>query len=160
MWMAKLLLTTLFTEENAFISAFASVSRRLGITQISGLEDSYNPIAAIVAVLRTLFQSPAMLVFIALLLLLFVVVCVVSLKPDWSISLKTRWNRSYVYLCLALIPGIWYVVTCSPTVLHAFFQYRGLAVSIFSGLIFVIKFFQNDMAVGHPVGKDKSNSPD
>ena len=144
MWVSKLAFTTFFTDENAFAAAFSSVSRRLGFVQIEGMEYSYNPISAIIAVMRTLFQSPGFMLFVLTVLLLFVLVCIAALKPDLPKTTKIRLTRSYLFACLSMLPIIWFSITCSPTVLHAFFQYRGISVSIFSGLLFIIQFLKDD----------------
>lgn len=142
MWLSKLALTSLFTDENAFIAAFASAGRRLGFEKIESLEYSYNPIAAVIAVLRTLCQSPAMLFFLACVLITFVAACAIKLKPR-----KLNFTIASQYIYIASLPILWYAVTCSPTVLHAFFQYRGISATLFSGLIFIVQLFSNSVAL-------------
>ena len=144
MWFFKLVFTTLFTNENAFAVAFSSVSKRLGVVQIEGVEDSYNPIATISAVMRTLFQSPSFMLFVLAVLSVFILVCIAVLKPTLPKAIRIGLTRGYVFAFLSMLPLAWYIITCSPTVLHAFFQYRGISVSIFSSLLLIIQLFKNE----------------
>jgi hypothetical protein len=141
MWIVKLSLTSFFTNENAFAKAIGSVSGRLGFKQIEGVEDSYNPLKAIVVVFRTLLQSPKMMAVICFVLILFVTTAMYIYKPKISF-LRKNWKRSVVYILIALLPIVWFVCTCSPTVLHAFFQYRSLSVFIIAGLFWILELMR------------------
>lgn len=150
MWVAKLVLTTLLTDVNAIENGFTSFAGRIGIIKVSGLEDRYNPLLALKGIVDMLTAYPEnsgkKVAAVAL--------CVFSL----GVLGKFLWNRQPLHtlyrhaaiLLIAVFPVIWYAVAAQPTVIHSFFQYRGIAVSLWAVMMYILLTLQKEKDVSRP----------
>ena len=131
MWLAKLVLTTVFTPVNALAQGFASFSGRIGIEKVSGMESYYNPIAALRSVFVSLYSDPAgKLVLLAAVAVTFVLLLSRFLRDKHQFKeVLKHWQL----ILLAALPVIWFMAAAQPTTNHHWFQYRGIAASFWAG---------------------------
>lgn len=137
MWLAKLTLTSLFTDENAFAPAIAAVKRRIGVEKYVGLEYTYNPVEAIYNCVLTLFHNTKP--FFILVMLLCAAIALMALWKNFrarpSVSFPEFVLDRLVFVVIGLVPFLWFSITASPVVIHCFFQYRTIAVSVCAFLL-------------------------
>lgn len=127
MWVAKLVLTTILTDCNALESGFGSLSGRLGIVKNEGLEEYYSVSLAFKNVIETILPNRVDKIFAIMLticLLGYILILIIKKK----IELKNIKSYSSILL-VAAIPLIWFAVAAQPTAIHAFFQYRNIALT-------------------------------
>lgn len=131
MWLAKLVLTSLFTPVNALAQGFASFCGRIGIEKVSGMESYYSPIAALRAVFVSLYSdSTGKLVLFAAAAVTFLVLLVRFLRDKHQPKeLLNHWQL----LIIAALPVIWFIAAAQPTANHHWFQYRSIAASFWAG---------------------------
>jgi len=141
MWLAKLILTTVFTPVNALAQGFASFSGRIGIEKVSGMESMYNPIAALRGVFVSLYSDPAgKLVLFAAVAITFLVLLVRFLRDRHQLrELLNHWQLLFI----AALPVIWFMAAAQPTANHHWFQYRGIAASFWAGFVYLQYLLQN-----------------
>jgi hypothetical protein len=48
------------------------------------------------------------------------------------------WREQLVYLLVALLPLLWIAAAAKPAYDHMYFQYRGLGVTLFAGILFLL----------------------
>ena len=135
MWLAKLVLTTLFTDVNALAQGFSSFSGRIGIEKVSGMESLYSPVAALRSVAVSLYSDrEGKLILFALIGITAAVMlyrffrdrhCLRELVPHWLL------------LLIAALPVIWFIVAAQPTANHHWFQYRGIAASFWALFLYL-----------------------
>lgn len=137
MWLAKLTLTCLFTDENAFAPALIAVKLRVGVEKYSGLEDTYNPVKAVIYCVGTLFHGSWF--FLMAILLFLVAFMFITLRDTFkknpSVSVSELARDRMVFVVIGLVPFLWFCITASPTVIHSYFQYRTIAVSVCAFLL-------------------------
>ena len=127
MWLTKLTLTTLLTPENAFESGFYTFRMwMLG----EGAADSASPLLALNAVRHALTVDTTGAVVWAIAL-------VGGLAALGVSALRGRLRlgegkRSLILLALALLPLLWFAAAARPSVHHAWFQYRCIAMSFWA----------------------------
>lgn len=123
MWLAKLALTTVFTRENAFESGFSTLLMWAG-----GAETARpSPWRAFQAVRHTVTADTAGAVVWAaavLCALLFV-----ALRTAKGKTRPRAFREQGGLLLVALLPFVWFAVAARPTAVHAWFQYRSVAMS-------------------------------
>lgn len=129
MWLVKLSLTTLFTDQNAFGTAWQATEERLGIIKDPTVMFRYDKVLAIVSSFKHLFDWPMLVIFAVVLLIAAVVMLLLRTK-------KASYARAFVLLGVALLPIVWTLVATQPMVMHAHFQYRILAVTMLGGMYF------------------------
>lgn len=137
MWIAKLVLTTLFTDINAIRDGFVSFAGRIGITKEDWLAEQYDSVKALRSVWNMLTSYPEesgkKVVAVALVVvLLWVLVRFIRNRQPLS---SLRLNDAF--LLIAVFPLIWFMVASQPTNIHAWFQYRGVAVTIWALMMYV-----------------------
>ena len=140
MWLAKLAITTIFTDVNAFAQGFSSFGERVGIEKVSGMESLYSPMAALRSVAVSLYSDgdgklvlfAAILLTAALLLYRFLrnKHTLQDLLPDWQL------------LLIAALPILWFIAAAQPTANHYWFQYRGICASFWAGFVYLQLLFQ------------------
>ena len=137
MWLAKLTLTCLFTDEDAFGLALSSVKTRIGVEKYAGLEYTYSPARAIFSCILTLFhRNKNFFLFIILLCAALVLIALWNnLKRNPSVLFPEFILDRMVFVVIGLVPFLWFSITASPTVIHCFFQYRTIAVSVCAFLL-------------------------
>jgi hypothetical protein len=128
-WMMKLLATTLLTPINAIEDGFT----RLGYWMLpgQGTTDLLLPFKAVYWNALNLLDVVS-LAAEGLILLLYIL-CVLRKRPARNV-----FPLSAVYLAIALLPLLWFMVAARPSYEQFYFQYRSLGVSLFAGLVFLI----------------------
>jgi hypothetical protein len=129
MWIVKLAITTIFTDQNAFASAWGATIERVGIVKAPEYLFRYDKPAAIMSAFKHLFDWPMLAIF-AVVVLAAVIVMIV-LRTD-----KKSYMRGLVMLAVAMLPILWTLVATQPMIMHAHFQYRILAVTMLGGMYF------------------------
>ncbi len=135
MWLAKLCLTSALTSDDGIGAGMRSLMERIGVTKASGMESYYNPLTALRTVAASLYSDrEGKLVLLALCALLFLLVLAVFLrrKPSFR-SLLTH----SALLLIAFLPLLWFMIAAQPTANHHWFQYRGIAVTFWAGLVYL-----------------------
>lgn len=129
MWITKLVLTTIFTDQDAFGSAWGATAERLGIVKQPEFLFRYDKVEAILSPFRHLFDWPMLIIFAIILLVAGVVMLLLRTN-------KKSYARGLVMLFIAMLPIIWTLVATQPMIMHAHFQYRILAVTMLGGMYF------------------------
>lgn len=130
MWLAKLALTSVFTSENAFQESFLRVSAWM-------FEPSEN-VSALKMIPLALFNCAINMVdlvplAVELALLIAYLVRIVRRRPQ-----KQVWAEQSIYLLVAALPVLWIMAAAKPAYNHMYFQYRGLGVTLFAGILFLL----------------------
>lgn len=135
MWLAKLILTTLLTDVNGLGTGFTSFMGRIGIEKTAGMEDYYNPLAALRTVAASLYSDhEGKLILFAAVALFFLFVLAAFLRgKHHPRELLSHWNL----LVLAALPIIWFMAAAQPTANHHWFQYRSIAATFWAGLVYL-----------------------
>ena len=153
MWVAKLALTSIFTDVNGFGDGIGAFFSRIGIEKEDSLSSAYNPIRALLfaglgvcddvvgAVLCGIF-------FIAVLTAWFVI----FKRANGTFE---HIKENLVYLVVLLIPIIWLMVSAQPTVIHYGYQHRTLVGTFFAAFVFLIMTL---VSAGAPIVSDKRAS--
>lgn len=136
MWIGKLTLTTVFTEIDAFSDGFGSAINRLFHSNGDVSEGSilYHMGLAVWRSFMRVFDTPKfMLLAILLAFGLWLFLFIKRKKTVRSLL------SSSIYLCVAALPLIWFIVVSGPSIRHSWFQYRGIGVFLFGILIFIFQ---------------------
>ena len=144
MWLAKLALTTAFTDVNAFAQGFDSFGERVGIEKVSGLESLYSPVAALRSVAVSLYSdADGKLILFSAILLTAVLLLYRFLRNKHTLrDLLPHWQL----LLIAAMPILWFIVAAQPTANHYWFQYRGICASFWAGFAYLQLLFQKKHA--------------
>jgi hypothetical protein len=129
MWIVKLVLTSLFTNQDAFGSAWGATVERLGIEKSPEYLYRYDKVEALISPFKHLFDWPMLVIFAVILLVAGVVMLLLRTKKD-------SYARGIVMLGIAMLPILWTLVATQPMIMHAHFQYRILAVTMLGGMYF------------------------
>ena len=127
MWLTKLTLTTVFTSENAFESGFSTFRMWVGG---AGEGPRATPWQALNAVRHAITgDTPGAVVWVLGLGcgVLFLLWRTVRGKTD-----PGALRRHGELLLLALLPLLWFAAAAKPSTVHAWFQYRSIAVSFWA----------------------------
>lgn len=136
MWIVKLTLVTIFTPINGFANGFGSFAARIGIRKPAGIAASYSPVLAIAYSLRSMIGTIKLgAAAMAAVFAAAAVLCIRLLKKG---QFKAWWQGNAYLLFMAAVPFVWFSITSSPTYLHAYFQYRTLAITVFSALLMLL----------------------
>lgn len=129
-WFVKMLLTTLFTPQNALSEGLG----RLLFWMQPAAETGETGLAmkAIFWCTINIVDLVPLVLEIALLLLWLVAVLVK--RPG-----RRVWLRSLPFLAAALLPYLWFAAAAKPAYEQFYFQYRSLGVFLFGGLIFLLR---------------------
>lgn len=146
MWMAKLLLTTLFTEINGFENGISSFLGRVGIIKNQDLLQYYSIPYAFSQLFKVIFSDFEGAI-IYCLGILFCVAAIVYRTVKRSIPLGAYFAHKY-FLIIAAIPFVWFVITAQPIAIHAFFQYRSIAIVYWSLFAYLYVVFNAKEADG------------
>ena len=139
MWIAKLGLTTALTSENALKNGFASFASRVGITKDAELEQYYSLGYAMERLQEAIFSDNTGKMVYLLCVCAVLAVVIWKLLRDRS-SVKC-FKTGAPLLAAAVIPMIWFVVTKQPIAIHAFFQYRSIALTYWAVGMFLYFLF-------------------
>lgn len=130
MWLAKLLLTTVFTDVNGFENGLVSFLYRIGVRKTAGLESLYNPIQAIRNVWFALYSDKAgegILIVVLALTAVWVFLRVRRMPGGIRGILKEG-----TLPVLGLLPIVWFIAAAQPTANHYWFQYRSIAATVWA----------------------------
>ena len=140
MWIAKLVLTSALTSDNALQAGFDSLFKRVGIEKTQGLEQYYSVKAAFDAVGEAVFaETTGMVVWLLGLGILLTVVAYKLLKGHASMK---NLRGSVPYLLLAAVPFLWFIITKQPVAIHGYFQYRNIALTYWAVGVFLHFLFE------------------
>jgi len=135
MWLVKLLAVTAFTGENGFADGFRSLAGRVGLIKVGGLEEMYGVIAALKTVWWVCAPGESEKELFILLALLT--------AGGGLLILRRRGVRELLscgaFLAAAAVPILWFCCAAQPTRIHAWFQYRSIAVSYAGIFLFAIQ---------------------
>lgn len=135
MWLSKLILTSLLTDVNGLGTGFTSFMGRIGIEKTAGMEDYYNPLAALRTVAASLYSDrEGKLILFGVIVLFFLLVLALFLRGKHH-PRELLVHRNL--LVLAALPIIWFMAAAQPTANHHWFQYRGIAATFWAGLMYV-----------------------
>ena len=129
MWITKLVITSIFTDINAFADAWGAAAVRLGVVKETQFLFRYDKLEAILSAFRHLFDWPMLIAFSSVVLVAVVVMSALRTKREW-------YARAAVMLVVAFLPILWILVGTQPMIMHAHFQYRILAVTMLGGMFF------------------------
>ena len=135
MWIAKLTLTTMLTSVNAFSQGFKSFFSRVGIRKDPELTQFYSVKTAFEAVREVIFSdTTGMIVYLlGVAMILAVVLCKVLRGQTTRQNLRS----AAPYLLFAALPLVWFVITKQPVAIHAYFQYRTIALTHWAAGVFL-----------------------
>jgi len=153
-WIGKIILAGVFVGKSEIEAAFVSWSSRIArevpdLTKekvaegINSLIPSLNvdriPLW-IIAICISAFQviNRASLTIASIILVLFLVLFILFRKK------KGKRKVSVVYIAVAAIPLLWFSVAANPTIIHFYFQYRGIGVTILALLCAMFSSIDTD----------------
>ncbi len=129
MWIVKLAITSVFTDQNAFASAWGAAAERLGVVKDAQHMFRYDKAATIISAFKHLFDWPMLYAFGGILLVAGIVMAIFRTRREW-------YARGAVMLLVAFLPIIWILVGTQPMYMHAHYQYRILAMTMLGGMYF------------------------
>jgi hypothetical protein len=129
MWIAKLLLSSAFTDQNAFRTAWEALATHIGVTKPEGTEELYNKGTVLIAAFKHLFDWPMLFISAG-------VAVVAAVTMALSRTDKHSYARALVMLAVSLAPILWTLVATEPMYKCMHFQYRILAVTMLGGFYF------------------------
>lgn len=130
MWIAKLALTTLFTDVNGLQNGILSMMERLGIFRADSSKTGYSIIQAVRALWYALYgdQEGKVILIVTVSVL---AVALVGLFIYRGVRISDFMQHIGLIL-LAAIPILWMLATPQPTYIHYWFQYRSIALSFWA----------------------------
>lgn len=135
MWIAKLSLTSLLTSVDALRQGFQSFFSRVGIKKVASLEEYYSVEAAFEGVRKAVFSdNTGMAIYLLCVGLILATVLYQLLRGKSSL---VHLRSAAPCLLFAVVPLIWFVITKQPIAIHAFFQYRTIALTHWSAGMFL-----------------------
>lgn len=129
MWIAKLALSSIFTDQNAFGTAWEALSTHIGITKPEGSEQLYDKGLALISAFKHLFDWP--MLYISAGIALIAAIAMVVLRTN-----RHAYSRALVMLAISFLPILWTLVATEPMMKCMHFQYRILAVTMLGGFYF------------------------
>lgn len=133
MWLCKLAMTGIFTDINGLEDGLASLCGRLGVKVVEGLEEYYSAARALKSIWGTAFPGsltvPAALLFAAAVVISGLVYLLRGSRAERELAASE--------LIVMLLPLVWYAAAAQPSCIHAWFQYRSLAVLFFGAFLFI-----------------------
>lgn len=135
MWIAKLVLTTILTSENALEFGFTSFFSRVGIAKDTELSQYYALKPAFDGIRKAVFSDN--LGTVVYLLGAGVILALVVWRILRGHASRKTVEKAVPYLFFAVIPIIWFVITRQPVAIHYFFQYRTIALTHWGAGVFL-----------------------
>ena len=135
MWLAKLILTSLFTSENAIVVGLMSFLFRIRINDTPRFDEGYGPLDAV----RKVFHAVRgdvdgghiLGIVTVMMVLVFVFLFIKNKKPIHSLADHKE------LLVIALMPVAWISVASQPVVIHYYCQYRVISVAFWAILCYL-----------------------
>lgn len=134
MWVAKLMLTSLLTSQNALADGFASFFSRIGVAKDLEKAQYYSLEAAAEGLRKAIFSDD--LGAVIYLAGIGILLAVVLFKVIRGKTYFETFRKAMPYLIFAAIPLVWFVITRQPIALHYFFQYRTIALTHWAAGVF------------------------
>ena len=126
MWLSKLVLTSLLTDQNAIQNGLGSLMMWLGADGYALSNGAYRPGLALKQVARALLQDQdGILFFLMLAIAALGFMAIKLLRGKASLGMLLR---NWPLLLLASMPIIWFMVSAEPTTVHYWFQYRSVVL--------------------------------
>ena len=135
MWIAKLTLTSLLTEENALLDGLQSLFSRIGLEKNVDQMQYYSLKAAFDGIRETVFSDETGV--IVYLLCAGVILGIVLFRMWKGHGSLENLRTALPYLFFAAMPMVWFVITKQPIALHYFFQYRSIALTHWAAGVFL-----------------------
>ncbi len=136
MWLSKLVLTTLFTDQNAIQNGIGSLLMWLGADGFKLSNGAYRPGVALLQVLKALCQDRDGALFFGGLLAVALALFLINLLRH-KIGFR-KLLRNWPVLLIAAMPIIWFAVSAEPTTVHFWFQYRSVVVCFWALFSYVL----------------------
>lgn len=137
MWIAKLLLSSAFTNQDAFGTAWNALATHIGVTKPEGTEILYDKPTVIIAAFKHLFDWP--MLFISAGIGLVAAIYMLFSRTD-----KHSYARALVMLAISFLPILWTLVATEPMYKGMHFQYRILAITMLGGFYFWLMCVKRD----------------
>lgn len=138
MWVLKMILNTLLTDQNGFEVIFHFLYYT-GISDAPSSVREFTPLAALYACLKKVFTVQNR--FILLVAMLGGALYFGFAGKQRKLHLQKMNLIHGGYFAIAMVPVVWILCSRQASGVHSYFQYRTLAVSVFAGLCFVSNFF-------------------
>lgn len=138
MWLTKLLCATIFTDINGFFNGFTSFATRVGLIKRADLMAYYGVNKAFTALKEVIVPS-----VISKVLVSFILSCITILLTICIVKNKQSYKQGMRYITLlfpSIVMIVWYMIGAQPTTIHAYFQYRNLAMTVWGGSMFFSLF--------------------
>lgn len=142
MWIAKLVLTTVCTSVNALAQGFDSFAVRMGIVKEESSLEYYSIKAAFEAVREAMFSDStgaAVYGICAALILITVLLCLLKRRIGFA-----AFRGGLPILVLAAIPILWFCAAKQPVAIHAYFQYRSIALTHWAAAAYLYTLFSDN----------------
>lgn len=127
MWFAKMLLTMLFTSDNALQNGLQALFTWMGLNGQTREDAQYNPILALLRVAVPIVSDRAGAVILLAAVVLLISVLIYGLYTGKIDRSACSCNRRL--FAVAAMPFIWFLVAAEPTTVHFWFQYRSIALT-------------------------------
>jgi len=127
MWAAKWILASLILHQNAFQSVILAFSVRISRTGLMEKPISYGDV-----VRKNYEANPQYIQLACVLTAAGAAICLLRKK-------KSTLAESIPLLLVAVIPFAWYFMTANHSIIHYFFTFRELAITVFALLLFAGK---------------------
>ena len=136
MWLSKLVLTTLFTEQNAIQNGLGSLLMWLGADGFALTNGAYSPAMALQQVINALCQDRDGMIFLGGMLIAvlgYALINTLGRKFCWRVLIQ-----NWPVLLIGTMPVVWFAVSAEPTTVHYWFQYRSVVVCLWALFSFVV----------------------
>lgn len=141
MWLSKLVLTSLLTQQNAIQNGLGSLLMWLGADGFALSNGAYRPTIALRQVAKALCQDRDGALFLGVLFVAGLGVVVINFLRG-KLCLKEL-IRNWRILLIAGMPVVWFVVSAEPTTVHYWFQYRSVVLCFWALFGFILLCCKN-----------------
>lgn len=151
MWIVKLVLTDIFTSQNALKRGLRSMFRWIGVAGYEKDGASYDILKTFERLWQVITsadkEGEKIVILTCLLVVTFIAVSIICKKIAWNVC-----KRNIGFLVLAILPIVWFIITAEPVRVHFWFQYRSIvlfywALGAYLCLIFAPKSIDSEKNV-------------
>lgn len=139
MWFAKLALTTVFTDINAWENAFGAFSGWM--SSPANEKVSVPFLTAMSGIARGFYQYNKWLLFSGMAVGILGLIYAVAIRKG-TIETKSL-KKNISVLGISVLPIIWLMASYRPSYVHSWFQYRGIAVFFFAVGAYLLSAVKN-----------------
>lgn len=133
MWIAKLFMVEIATDESGFANAFSEFMHWMGPHKETG--EQVSAWQALDAVRKVVFESTATNIVMAMFAVCMLAVLLIRIgRKDLSVN---AFKKNLPVLFVAALPIAWFCAAANPTKTHTFFQYRSIAATYWAVGAFV-----------------------